>query len=223
MSTELPPPLQVLFEQRVNLMNLPVILTQMARLLVPLSVTEGHQVVKVAVASLGASMQFLVIFTVGYRAFGSLVIAGVRVFYFKLNHIVVRVGVNRFVTVAKWLAFSWCFALSLGQIVEVFSVGNPSTLVFYSFYTEFSLELKEFKATFDHIITVSSLVSNLLEFMFLLVIIGELAKLSRGGASLFSSGNNSNAARKRVQGGNLIGIFGTCPNLLGDTSKFVVP
>ena len=193
-------------------MNLPVILTQLARLLVPLSVTEGHQAVRIAVASLGAAMQFLVIFTVGYRAFGSLVIAVVRVFYLKLNHVVVRVGVNRFVTVAKWLAFSWCFVLALGQIVEVFSVGNPSTLVFYSFYTEFSLELKKFKATFDHIITVGSLVSNLLEFMFLLVIIGELAKLSRGGASLFS-GNNSNTARKRVQGGNLIDIFRTYEKL----------
>ena len=194
-------------------MNLPVILTQLVRILVPLSVTDGHQVVKITVALLGATMQFLVIFTVGYRAFGSLVIAGVRVFYLKLNHVVVRVGVNRFMTVAKWLAFSWCLVLALGQIVEVFSVGNPSTLVFYSFYTEFSLELKEFKAVFDHIITVGSLASNLLEFMFLLVIIGELARLSRGGASLFSSGNNSNAARKRVQGGNLIDCFRTYPNL----------
>ena len=189
---------QVLFEHRVNLMNLPVILTQLARLLVPLSITDGHQAVRIAVALLGVAMQFLVIFTVGYRAFGSLVIAGVRVFYLKLNHVVVRVGINRFVTIAKWLAFSWCFALALGQIIEVFSVGNPSTLVFYSFYTEFSLELKEFKATFDHIITVSSLVSNFLELMFLLVIIGELVRLSRGGASLFSS-SNPNAARDPIQ------------------------
>ena len=144
-------------------------------------------------------MEAACVLSIGHRALGSLVIAGVRVLYIRHHHLLIEIGVNRFVTVAKWLAFSWCFALALGQIIEVFSFGNPSTLVFYSFYTNFSLELKEFKATFDHIITVSSLVSNLLEFMFLLVIIGELARLSRGGASLFSSGNNSNAARDETQ------------------------
>ena len=192
----------VLFEQRVNLMNLPVILTQLARIFVPVSVTNRH---KIIVEVLGVLMQFLVIFTVAYRAFGSLVIAGVRVFYLKFHHVLVRVGVERFVSCAKWLAFSWCFILASGQIVEVFLFGNPSSLVFYSFYTDFSCELKEFKAIFDHIITTCSLISNLLELLFLLVIIRELAKLSRGAASLFSS-SNRNVARKRVHKNVITGV-----------------
>ena len=124
-----------------------------------------------------------------------------RVFYLKFHHVLVRVGVNRFVTCAKWLAFSWSFMLALGQIIEVFAFGTPSTLVFYSFYTDFSLELKEFKAVFDHIITAGSLISNLLEFLFLLVIIRELAKLSRG-ARL----SNRNTAKKRVQKNVITGV-----------------
>ena len=193
---------QVLFEQRVNLMNLPVILTQLTRMLVPVSVTNRQ---KTVVVLIGLFMQFLVIFTVAYRAFGSLVIAGVRVFYLKFHHVLVRVGVNRFVTCAKWLAFSWCFILASGQIIEVFLFGNPSSLVFYSFYTDFSCELKEFKAIFDHIITTCSLISNLLELSFLIVIIIELAKLSRGAASLFSS-TNRNVARKRVHKNVITGV-----------------
>ena len=61
--------------QRVNLVNLPLILTQLARFFVPVGVTNQH---KIIVASIGVFMQFLVIFTVVYRSFGSLVIAGVR-------------------------------------------------------------------------------------------------------------------------------------------------
>ena len=95
--------------------------------------------------------------------------------------------------------------LASGQTIEIFFFGNPASLVFYSFFTDQSLELEEFQAVFDHIITTFSLISNLFEFLFLLVILKELARLGRGAASLFSS-SRRNLARKRIHKNVITGV-----------------
>ena len=186
----------VLFEQRVNLMNCPIILMQMARVLLPVEFTDKYRIVAVV---LGLFMQFSVVFCVAHRAFGSLVIAGVRVLYIKFHHVLLRVGIDRFVICAKWLGFSASLILASGQVIENFFLRNsPGALVFYAFFTDLSPQLAEFEAIFDHICATFSLLANLIEFFFFLIIIGELSKLNRSAAAIFSS-SRRNLAMKRAR------------------------
>ena len=192
----------VLFEQRVNLVNCPIILMQMARVLVPVEFTDKYRIV---VVPLGLLMQFSVVFCIAHRAFGSLVIAGVRVLYIKFHHVLLRVGIDRFVSCAKWLGFSVSLILASGQVTETFFFRNPGGMVFYAFFTDLSPYLEEFEAVFDHICATFSLLANLFEFLFFLIIIGELTRLNRGAAALFSS-SRRNVAMKRARKNAITGM-----------------
>ena len=192
----------ILFEHRVNLMNLPVILLQLVRVLVPVDLTKDYKIVVVVI---GLLLQFVATFLVGHRAFGSLIIAGVRVFYIKFHHVMLRVGVEGFVTCAKWASFSVVFTLVIGHVTENYFFRDASSLVYYEYFTDLKLELGEFDSIFDHILPTFALLSNLLEFIFFLVIINELAKLNKGASSLFSS-SRRNVARKRSRKNVITGI-----------------
>ena len=77
---------------------------------------------------LGLAMEAAVVLSIGHRALGSFVIAGVRVLYIKFNHLLVEVGVNRFVTVAKWTSFLLVLTITLGHVVETYFFRNKFKL-----------------------------------------------------------------------------------------------
>ena len=129
---------------------------------------------RIVVVVIGLLMQFSVVFCVAHRAFGSLVIAGVRVLYIKFHHVLLRVGINRFVSCAKWLGFSVSLILATGQVTESFFFRSPDGMVFYAFCTDLRPRLEEFEAVFDHICATFSLLANLFEFFFFLIIIGDV-------------------------------------------------
>ena len=122
-----------------------------------------HSVCRVIVVPLSLFMQFIVVFCVAHRAFGSLIIAGVRILYIKFHHVLLRVGICRFVTCAKWLGFSISLILALGQAAETFFFREPpGGMVFYAFFADLNPDMEEFQAVFDHLCTTFSLVANLL-------------------------------------------------------------
>ena len=63
-------------------------------------------------------MEAACVLSIGHRALGSLVIAGVRVLYIRHHHLLIEIGVNRFVTVAKWAVFSLVLTITLGTILK---------------------------------------------------------------------------------------------------------
>ena len=69
---------------------------------------------------LGLAMEAAVVLSIGHRALGSFVIAGVRVLYIKFHHLLIEVGVNRFVTVAKWAIFTLVLTITLGHVIETY-------------------------------------------------------------------------------------------------------
>ena len=92
-----------------------------------------------------------------------------------------------------------------GHITENYFFRDSSSLVYYGFCTDIKLELGEFDSIFDLILTTFALSSNLLEFLFFLVIIQELSKLNKGASSLFSS-SRRNVARKRSRKNIITGV-----------------
>ena len=133
-------------------------------------------------------MEAACVLSIGHRALGSLVIAGVRVLYIRHHHLLIEIGVNRFVTVAKWAVFSLVLTITLGHVVETFFFRNPSTMVYYAFFTALKPGVESFESIFDHICALISLFANVAEFFLFLVIISELVRHNRGAASLSSSG-----------------------------------
>ena len=171
-------------------------------------------------------MQFIVVFCVAHRAFGSLIIAGVRILYIKFHHVLLRVGICRFVTCAKWLGFSISLILASGQAAETFFFREPpGGMVFYAFFADLNPDMEEFQAVFDHLCTTFSLLANLLEFIFFCVIMRELVRLNRGAAALFSS-SRRNVAMKRARKNAITGtghfiswlieflLFGICQSIV---------
>ena len=57
-----------------------------------------------------------------------------RVFYIKLQNILLEIGVNRFVNFCKWMAFTISLVLTVGHVVEYMFFKSPSTMVYYSFF-----------------------------------------------------------------------------------------
>ena len=57
-----------------------------------------------------------------------------RVFYIKLQNILLEIGVNRFVNFSKWMAFTISLVLTIGHVVEYMFFKSPSTMVYYSFF-----------------------------------------------------------------------------------------
>ena len=99
--------------------------------------------------------QFSVVFCVAHRAVGSFFIAGVRVFYIKFHHVLLRVGVNKFVSCAKWLGFLVSLIMASGQAIESYYFRDPpGGMVFYAFFSDLNPNMGfEFEAVFDHICT----------------------------------------------------------------------
>ena len=133
-------------------------------------------------------MEAACVLSIGHRALGSLVIAGVRVLYIRHHHLLIEIGVNRFVTVAKWAVFSLVLTITLGHVVETFFFRNPSTMVYYAFFMALKPGVESFESIFDHICALISLFANVAEFFLFLVIISELVRHNRGAASLSSTG-----------------------------------
>ena len=69
---------------------------------------------------LGLTVEAAVVLSIGHRALGSFVIAGVRVLYIKFHHLLIEVGVNRFVSVSKWTIFLLVFTITLGHVIETY-------------------------------------------------------------------------------------------------------
>ena len=99
--------------------------------------------------------------------------------YIKYHHLLLEVGVRRFVTISKWSVFSISCGFTLGHIVEhLFSI-NPSNMVFYSYFKDQRSEIVEFEAIFDYIMITSCLIANIVEFFLFSIIIYELIKQYR--------------------------------------------
>ena len=75
-----------------------------------------------------------------------------------------------------------------GHVVETYFFRNPSTMVYYAFFTALKPGVESFESIFDHICALISLFANVAEFFLFLVIISELVRHNRGAASLSSSG-----------------------------------
>ena len=90
-----------------------------------------------------------------HRAVGSFFIAGVRVFYIKFHHVLLRVGINKFVSCAKWLGFLVSLIMASGQAIESYYFRDPpGGMVFYAFFSDLNPNMGfEFEAVFDHICT----------------------------------------------------------------------
>ena len=151
-------------------------------------------------------MEAAVVLSIGHRALGSLVIAGVRVLYIKSHNLLIEVGVNRFVTIAKWAIFSLVFTITLGHIIETYFFRNPSSMVFYAFCTDLAPGLEDFESIFDHICALISLFANVAEFIFFLIIISELVRHKQSAASLLSSNRRNNVSRKRMHKNVVTGV-----------------
>ena len=72
-------------------------------------------------------------------------------------------------------------------------------MVYYAFCTSLAPGLEDFESVFDHVCALISLVANVAEFLFFLVIISELVRHNRGAASL-NVGKNRRVHKNVVTG-----------------------
>ena len=181
-----------LFEQRINLLNGYVILMQLIRIWIPPNIGDHYLVLLFSLL-----MESSVFLATCHRAFGSLVIAGIRqgqnliflnfrlfwhnisfrVAYIRCHNFLQYIGVRRVVSVSKWLGFVVSLILTLGHTFEYVFLGKVSDLVYCSYFTKLNTKLAEVTAYFDYIASMSWFVSNLAEVLLFVIIIYELLKL----------------------------------------------
>ena len=86
-------------------------------------------------------------------------------------------GEARFATISKWLAFLICLLLTVGNIVENVFFGNPSSMEYFSFFNDLSINLHEFETFVTRINVILVAISNIMEFICFIIISYEMLKL----------------------------------------------
>ena len=100
-----------------------------------------------------------------------------RVFYIRCHNLLVCIGVSRFVNGCKWLGFGISLILTLGHIIEHIHDGNMEDMVYYEYFLNRKTTVTETPSYFDYIASMACLASNLVEFLFFIIIISELYRL----------------------------------------------
>ena len=87
------------------------------------------------------------------------------------------VGEEKFARISKWLVFIICLLLTAVHMVENFFFGKPSCMEYFSFFNDLSINLHETEAIVIRINLILAAISNVMEFLFFLMISYELLKL----------------------------------------------
>ena len=67
--------------------------------------------------------------------------------------------------------------LTLGHIIEHIFIGKLEDMVYYSYFNELKTDLAEITSFFDYAASMACFISNLIEFVFFIIIISELIRL----------------------------------------------
>ena len=137
-----------------------------------------------------------------------------RVVFIKLHHVVIYVGENTFVNIFKWAGFSVSLMLTLCYVLE----HSYLNLTCIGVDNVRSIDNSTGIAFSDKVISISSMISNLLELLFFIIIICELLKHQNMHSFICQSRNPTIMARKNTitSLGHFISwliecvVFGTC-------------
>ena len=108
-----------------------------------------------------------------------------RVVFIKLHHYVIYVGENTFVNIFKWAGFSVSLMLTLCYVFE----HSYLNLACIGVENVRAIDRNTGVAFSDKVISISSIISNLLELLFFIIIIYELLKHQSMHSLLFQSVN----------------------------------
>ena len=84
--------------------------------------------------------------------------------------------------------------ITLGHIIEHILYENMEDMLYYKYFLKFNTELTEIPSYFDYIGSMACLWSNLVEFLFFIIIISELYRLHR-----IRANHRPNSARRHAK------------------------
>lgn len=125
-----------------------------------------------------------------------------RVLYIKCQNIILVVGEKRLFNCSKWAGCSISIILTLGNVIEhnVYLPASHSHLLSQSFFKSMTWETQTAPGYTQYITAITVVIFNWIEFIFFVIIIGELFENQQTlNAICISTSTNPAMARRRVR------------------------